>query len=124
MDTTTLIITNKINAPVDLVLRASTMLLNRRSVVGSELPMGTTLPTGTTLLCVADSGAVPAVPTQPRVSRDPRPTTIPAPRQDRIDGSVKGHQVAGMPAHLMSVHGKAATKFSTRLGRRTCRPPV
>jgi hypothetical protein len=119
MDTNTLIIQNKINARVDLVLRASDALLGRRPVTGSDLP------TGTTLLCVADSGAVLGAPTQPCVSYDPRPVTIPAPkRQNRIDGSVMGHQVAGTTTHEMSARGKAATKFSTRLGRRTCSPPV
>lgn len=119
MDTKTLIIQNKINTRVDLASRASIALLGRRPVTGSELP------TGPALLCVADFGADLAVPTQPCVSYDPRPVTIPmAMRQNRIVGSVKGHQIAGTTTHQKSARGKAATKFSTRLGRRTCSPPV
>ncbi len=118
MDTNTLIIQNKINARVDLGMRASDAVLGRRPVIGANLP------TGTTLLCVAESAAVMAAPTQPCVSSDPRPVFNPAPkRQDRIEGSVMGHQ-AGTTTHQMSTRGKAATKFSTRMGRKTCSPPV
>ncbi|WP_152360647.1 hypothetical protein [Microlunatus speluncae] len=119
MDTKTLIIQNKINTRVDLASRASVALLGRRPVTGSELP------TGPALLCVADFGADMAVPTQPCVSCDPRPVMVPAPqRQNRIEGSVEGHQGPGTTTHQKSARGKAATKFSTRLGRRTCSPPV
>jgi len=119
MDTNTLIIQSKINARVDLASRASDAVLGRRPVTGVNLP------TGISLLCVAESVAVMAVPTQPRVSDDARPVTIPDPkRQDRIEASVMGHQVTGTTTRQMSAHGKAATKFSTRMGRRTCSPPV
>lgn len=112
METKTLIIPNKINdARVDLDLRVSDSLLVD--------------------VCVTDTGAVCPRPAQPRVHD--LGSSVPAPiNQNRIEGvadlgavrGVKGHQVGAGTTHRMSARGKAATKFSTRLGRRTCSPPV
>jgi len=112
---TNLIIQNKINdLRLDLDLRASDAQPARRAAE------------------VAVSAAVVTAPAQPCVSDDPQPGVssdvcivgTPMPIQQLwIEGSAQGHRVAAA-AHRMSARGKAATKFSTRLGRRTCSPPV
>lgn len=120
MDTNVITTDTRIDLTIDLALRASDSLLVR--LVGG---FGVT---ETGAVCPAVMGAVSPVSVDgapAQLSYDACPSVVPTPiKKSGIAGMVKGQRVAAGMTHPMSNRGKAATKFSTRLGRKTCSPPV